>query len=88
VWQLVLSHRDRVGTVGPGYPRPAGADKPQEAVIVNLFALKLAKLLFKGGAALQPGNRRDHRQEQEELGMLLYLGLAKEDGPLRIQARH
>ena len=83
--QLVLSHGNGIGPVSQDI-RSLEQRIAQKAVIMNLFAFQFAQLLLEGGTAFQPGDGRDHAQEQKELGMFLDPGLAEKNRFLRIQA--
>jgi len=50
----------------------------QEAEGGQVLVAQLHDLVLVGGVALQPGNRRDHGQDQEQFGVLGYPGLHEE----------
>src|SRR5262249_51835851 len=52
---------------------------------VRLNKPQLSRLLFYRGVPHQPGCGGDHRKDQVQFGVLFYIGLTKNDGPLRIQ---
>ena len=60
------------------------ADK---AVGGQVFLLDLLLLFLVGGVALEPGQRGDHPEKKEKLGVFLDFGLNENGGKLRIEPR-
>jgi len=56
----------------------------QKTVSPQIFLAELFDLVFVGRDALQPGQRRDHRQHQMQLGMFGHAALDKDRGLGRI----
>ena len=53
---------------------------PKEAIGRQVLILEFFLLIFVGWHALQPADRRHHRQQQVQFGMLGHLRLNKERG--------
>src|SRR4029077_13548361 len=58
----------------------------EEAVGVKVFVLHVFKRFFVGGDALEPTERRDHREEQVQLGVFRDKRLLEEDRFLWVEA--
>ena len=83
---LVLADGDDVGLVDDDV-RGLEERISQEAVGVELLVGELLLLFLEGRDALQPGEGRDHGQEEMELGVLLDRRLDEEDALLGIEAQ-
>src|SRR4051812_44680807 len=59
---------------------------PEEAVGAEIFVLDVVALLFVGWHALKPAKRRDHGEQQEQLGVLRYVRLDEECRLLGIES--
>ena len=59
----------------------------QEAVGREILLLQLLLLILVAGHALQPTQRRDHRQQQVQLGVLRHVRLDEQCRNTRIQTR-
>jgi hypothetical protein len=81
VGHLVLAHRHPVGAVDQDVGR-LQQRIAEEAVGGEVLVRELFLLVLVGRHALQPAQRRHHRQQQVQLGMLGHLGL-DEHGRLR-----
>src|SRR5437899_7819975 len=74
VRHLVFADRDKVGVVD----HDVGGLKervPQEAVGIQVLVLELFDLLLVGRYALEPTERRHHREQQVQLSVLQHPGL-------------
>ena len=85
VGQLVFAHRHAVRSVHKDVRRHEHGIA-EEARIAQVFVADLLLLFLVGGVALQPGNGRDHRQQERKLRVLLDVGLAEDDALFRVQA--
>lgn len=85
VRELVLTDRDDLA-VDDGDVRGLQDRVRQVPGRVDLARRQLAELLLVGRVALQPSERRDHRQVQEELGNRGDLALAVDDGTFGVEA--
>ena len=59
----------------------------EEAVGGQVLFLELGLLVLVAGHALEPAQRRDHRQQQVQFGVLGHLRLHEQRGDARVQSR-
>ncbi len=82
--QLVLADRHAGGLVEDDVGRHQHR-VAEEAEGGKILGLQVVLHLLVGRAALQPGDRRDHRQDQVQLGMMRHQTLAEDDAFFRIK---
>src|SRR6266702_2106055 len=84
VRQLVLSDRYAGGLVenDVGRHQHRVAEKAEGGQILGF---QVVLHLLVGRASLQPGDRRDHRQDQVQLGMVRHQALAEDDAFCRVK---
>ena len=85
VRHLVIAHRHRVGVVDHDV-RGLQQRVAEEAVGGEIAVGDLLLLLLVGRDALEPRRRRDHRQQQVQLGVLRHHRLDEQRALLRIDA--
>jgi len=57
----------------------------EESIRGKVLGVELLLLIFVGGIAFQPGQRRDHPKEEIELGMFFDFRLDKERAVFRVR---
>src|SRR5207253_7535478 len=77
VRRLILARRDKICTIND-YIRSLQERISEKAERVEVAILHLLLLLFERRHSLEPAERRDHRQQQMQLGMLLDLRLQED----------
>ena len=83
---LVLAYGDEIGLIDQDV---GGLEQgvAKESVGAQVLAGDVLLLLLVSGYALQPAQGRDHREEEEQFGMLLDTALHEHRALLRIEAR-
>ena len=83
---LVLAHRHLGGAIDQDI-RALQQRIAEETVSAQVLFGKLFLLVLVRRHALQPAQRRDHRQQQMQFGMFRHPGLDEQGGACRIDAR-
>ncbi len=76
---LILAHRHLGGVINKDV-RALQQRITEKAVGGQVLLLKLLLLILVGRDPLEPAQRRDHGEQQVQLGMLRHLGLDKQLG--------
>ncbi|EXI74058.1 MAG: hypothetical protein AW07_02196 [Candidatus Accumulibacter sp. SK-11] len=85
VRHLILANRHLVGAVDQDVCR-LQEGVAEEAIGRQILVLELLLLILVGRHPLQPAERRHHRQQQMQFGVLRHLRLDEEDRPPRVDA--
>src|SRR5581483_1614895 len=81
---LILADRNEVRAIDDDV-RGLQERIPQKSVGIEILLLQLLLLILEGRHALEPRQRRHHRKEEMQLGMLLHFRLHEDRGALRIE---